>query len=140
MDLFMDNNISPQGKPAFGGKQFDIKKVIEWLGHVLRCPVCGIKYKLDQTKVVETMHDEFYSEASILIHSDCQKCKSSVMFNVEIRGPEVFSVGMVTDLTRQDTARFKKHKPISANEVIGVHKEIREFKGDFISLFTEKKT
>ena len=120
-------------------QNFDIKKVMEWLGYVLRCPICGIKYRLEQTKVIETSHDEVYGEASILIHSDCSKCKSSVMFNVEIRGPEVFSVGMVTDLTRQDSAKFKKHTPITPNEVIGIHKEIRNLKNDFISLFTEKK-
>ena len=127
----------PRG--GLGDKNFDMKKVMEWLGYVLRCPICGLKYKLDQTRVIETTHDELYGEASILIHSDCQKCKSSVMFNVEIRGPEVFSVGMVTDLTHQDSSKFKKQTPITPNEVIGVHKEIRRFKGDFISLFTAKK-
>lgn len=112
---------------------------MEWLGYVLRCPICGIKYRLEQTKIIETSHDEAFGEASILIHSDCVKCKSSVMFNVEIRGPEVFSVGMVTDLTRADSAKFKKQAPIRSNDVIAIHKEIRNFKSDFISLFTEKK-
>ncbi len=134
----MERNIPQKRRASFSGRQFDIKKVIEWLGNVLRCPICGIKYKLDQTKIIESLHDEIFSEASILIHSDCQKCNSSVMFNVEIRGPEVFSVGMITDLTRQDTTKFKKHKPINTNEVIAVHQEIRSFQGDFISLFMEK--
>jgi len=120
-------------------KSFDIKKVMEWLGYVLRCPICGIRYRLEQTKVIETTHDELYGEANILIHSDCAKCKSSVMFNVEIRGPEVFSVGMVTDLTQADSSRFKKHGPILPNDVIGVHREIRKFKGDFVSLFTRQE-
>jgi hypothetical protein len=46
---------------------------------------------------------------------------------------------MVTDLTRQDSDKFKKHEPIKPNEVIDIHKEIRKFKGDFITLFAEKK-
>ncbi len=129
------NNFSNNGN----GKNFDVKKILEWLARILRCPICGVKYRLEQTKIIETNQDELYGEASVLIHSDCAKCKSSVMFNVEIRGPEVFSVGMVTDLTQADSAKFKKHPPISANEVIGVHKEIRKFKGDFVAFFTDRK-
>ncbi len=116
----------------------NLKKVIEWLGQVLRCPICGIKYKVNSAKVIESWADEVYGEAGILIHSDCIKCKSSVMFNVEIRGPEIYSVGMVTDLTQQDTAKFKKHKALSSNEVLDIHSEIRQLSGDFVSLFTNK--
>ncbi len=113
----------------------DINKVIKWLGQMLRCPICGIKYKINTAKIIESWSDEAYGEAGILIHSDCGKCKSSVMFNVEIRGPEVYSVGMITDLTGQDSARFKKHKALSTNDVLTIHSEVRNLSGDFISLF-----
>lgn len=119
-------------------KNIDIKNVISWLGQVLRCPICGIKYKIDTTKIIESNLNEVFNEANILIHSDCTKCKSSIMFNVEIRGPEVYSVGMITDLTQADSAKFKKHGPILSNDVIAVHKELKNFKGDFVSLFAKK--
>ena len=93
---------------------------------------------MDKTRVVDSEQNEAIGEAWVLIHSDCQKCKSSVMFNVEIHGPEVFSVGMVTDLTGQDSARFQKLEPISSNEVLGIHQALKTFKGDFISSFTQK--
>lgn len=128
----MRNTQSPKG-----GKKFDLKKIIEWLGFVLKCPVCGVKYNLNQTKVIETEQNEALGEAHVLIHSDCTKCKSSVMFNIEINGPEVFSVGMVTDLTSSDSSRFKRKTPISVNEVIGIHQELKKFKGDFVSTFTK---
>lgn len=118
-------------------KQFDIKKIIEWLGFVLKCPICNHKYNLEKTKILESEQNEVFNEARILIHSDCQKCKSSVMFNVEIRGPEVFSVGMVTDLTGQDSGKFQKQGPIHVDEVIGIHKALKVFNGDFISTFTK---
>lgn len=123
---------------GFSGKKFDFKKIVEWLGFILKCPICSHKYNLEKTRVVESEQDEIMGEAHILIHSDCVKCKSSVMFNVEIRGPEVFSVGMVTDLTGQDSSKFKNLGPIQTNEVIGIHQAIREFKGDFITGFTKK--
>ena len=117
---------------------FDFKKVIEWLGQFLKCPVCGQKYNLKETRVVDSRQSEVSGEATILIHSDCSKCKSSVMFNIEVKGPEVFSVGMVTDLTGTDSARFKNRGPISVDEVIEMHKGIKGFKGDFIKALTSK--
>ena len=119
-------------------KKMDFKKIIEWLGFVLKCPICGNRYNINQTKVLDTEHDEGLGEAKLLIHSDCNKCKSSIMFNVEIKGPEVFSVGMVTDLTSSDSNKFKNRDPIAVDEIIGIHKELKVMKGDFISLFTEK--
>ena len=119
-------------------KNFDFKKVIEWLGFILRCPVCGHKYNLEKTRVIDSEQNEAYNEAWVLIHSDCTKCKSSVMFNVEIRGPEVFSVGMVTDLTGGDSQKFSRLSPIAANDILGIHQELKGFKGDFVSNFTKK--
>ena len=117
---------------------FDFKKVVKWLGFVLRCPICSHKYNLDKTEIIESEHNEPLSEAHLLIHSDCQKCKSSVVFNVEIRGPEVFSVGMVTDLTGPDSAKFSRLEPIVPNDIIAIHQALKEFKGDFVSSFTLK--
>ncbi len=117
-------------------KNFDLKKIIKWLGFILKCPVCGNKYNLDRTRILETQQHEAFNQARILIHSDCHKCKSSVMFNVEISGPEVFSVGVITDLTSSDSAKFNKLQPIAANEIIGIHQALKEFKGDFVSGFT----
>ncbi len=119
-------------------KNFDFKKIVEWLGFVLKCPICGHKYNLDKTKIIDSEQDEAYNEAWILIHSDCSKCKSSVMFNIEIRGPEVSSVGMVTDLTAIDSQKFSRLGPLSANEIISIHQELKGFKGDFITSFTKK--
>jgi hypothetical protein len=135
----MKNDMSRGAGSAFGRKNFDFKKIVEWLGLILKCPICGYKYNLQKTKVLESEQNEISNEARILIHSDCGKCKSSVMFNVEIRGPEVFSVGMVTDLTGNDSNKFQNLKPIAVNEIIGIHQALKEFKGDFISHFTETK-
>jgi hypothetical protein len=120
-------------------KRIDLKKIVEWLGFILKCPICGYKYNLEKTKVLESDQDDVLNEARILIHSDCQKCKSSVMFNVEIRGPEVFSVGMVTDLTSNDSSKFMGKGPITSNEIINIHKALKTFKGDFVSALAVKK-
>lgn len=107
---------------------------MQWLGYALKCPICGHNYKLEQSRIIHSEQDEIYGEAKILIHSDCTKCKSSVMFNVEILGPEIFSVGMVTDLTKQDSSKFQNRRPIQANEIIDLHTQLAKFNGDFVGL------
>lgn len=124
---------------ASGGQKFDIKKVIEWLGFILRCPICQYKYNLNNTKVIESEQNDALGEAYLLIHSDCVKCKSSVMFSIEINGPEVFSVGMITDLTSQDSRKFKDHFAISVNDVLTLHQGLKTFDGDFVKSFTMKR-
>jgi hypothetical protein len=113
-------------------KRIDFKKVIGWLGFILRCPICGFKYNLDNTQVLESKQEDADGAARILIHSDCQKCKSSVMFNIDIDGPEIFSVGMVTDLTRRDSTKFSKLSAINTDDCIKIHQGLQGFNGDFV--------
>ena len=119
-------------------KNLDFKKVMAWLGYILRCPVCSFRYNLRNIKVLESEQDEKISEARLLIHSDCQKCKSSVMFNIDINGPEIFSIGMITDLTSQDSAKFSGYEPIGIDDCIRIHKGIRSFKGDLVKVLAKK--
>ena len=79
-------------------EKFKHKNVLQWLGNVLRCPICGIKYRVETTKLLNRGTTVF-NEASILIHSDCLNV-NSVMFNVKIRG-RVF-IGIVPT-TQADT-------------------------------------
>lgn len=116
-------------------QSFDIKKIIEWLGYFLKCPVCGVKYTIEQTRIIESEENKPFSEANLLVHSDCAKCKSSVMFNIEVKGPDVFSVGMLTDLTGDDSKKFKHLEALDANDIINIHSSLKNFKGDFITAF-----
>jgi hypothetical protein len=116
----------------------DIKKVMDMLGTMLRCPICGAKYGRSGTRVIESDQDMVFNEAYVLLHSDCNKCKSSIVFSVEIKGPEVFSVGMVTDLTQNDTIKFRGSTPIESTEVIKIHQGLKKFDGDFVKVLTLK--
>ena len=42
-------------------KKIDLKKVMGWLGFILRCPVCGYKYNLANTKIIESEQDVYLS-------------------------------------------------------------------------------
>lgn len=120
-------------------KKLDLEKVFEILSTALRCPVCDYKYNLENTKIIETKQDQG-GQLSLLIHSNCLKCKSNVVFSVAISGPEIFSVGVVTDLTGSDTKKFAEVKPISTKDVLNMHYFLREFDGDFAMLLANPQT
>ena len=111
--------------------KFDYNKIVSWLAYILKCPVCGHHYSPQQTKIIESSEEHPFARRNLLVHTDCDKCKSSVVFSIAIDGPEIFSIGMVTDLTSQDTKKFKNAAPISANEVLAMHESLSGFDGDF---------
>jgi len=111
----------------------DLKKIIEWLSQILRCPICGHRYNLEQTKIIDSKESKPVPGASLLVHTDCEHCRSSVVFNIAVDGPEVFSVGMVTDLTSTDTTKFKNSRALTASDVLVLHQFLSGFNGDFKS-------
>lgn len=79
------------------------------------------------------------AEARLLIHSDCQKCKSSVMFNIDINGPDIFTVIAKTDLTAKDSDKFIELPSLNVDDCIAVHNSLQGFNGDFIKAFKTQK-
>ena len=112
-------------------KKFDFNKIVQWLAYILRCPVCGHRYNPDQTKIIDTGEEKPLNGRSLLVHTDCDRCKSSVVFSISLDGPEIFSVGMVTDLTAADTIRFRDRESITFDEVIDFHNFLEKFDGNF---------
>ncbi len=119
-------------------KNLDLKKVLNLLGFILRCPVCGYRNNLETMKVVESDQNELSGEGRILIHSDCQQCKGSVMFSIDINGQQVVSAASVTDLTLSDTHKFRDADPISTDDVLIIHQSMKKFKGDFVKAFRKQ--
>lgn len=111
--------------------KFDFNKIIQWLAYILSCPVCGQKYTAEQTRIIDSGEEKPLNNRNLLVHTDCDRCKSSVVFSIAIDGPEIFSIGMVTDLTSQDTNKFKNSGPITSDEVLATHEFLQAFDGDF---------
>lgn len=105
--------------------------MIELLSVILHCPVCSNKYAAEQTSVIEGREVEKREDSSLLVHADCEKCKSSVVFSISLEGPEIFSVGMVTDLTSTDAKKFRDSGGIALDEVIDFQAFLKNFDGDF---------
>ena len=88
---------------------------------------------------MDRISDEMSAEGRLLIHSDCQKCKSSVMFNIDINGPDIFTVIAKTDLTSKDSAKFSRMPSLNIDDCIEVHSSLDGFHGDFIRAFRAQK-
>ncbi|MDP3741257.1 MAG: hypothetical protein Q8R08_02925 [bacterium] len=114
--------------------RLNYQKMIQLLSVILHCPVCTNKYTAEQTQVIESKDLDKLEDASVLVHADCEKCKSSVVFNISLEGPEIFSVGMVTDLTSSDVRKFKESDNLSVDEVIDFHSFLQSFDGDFVKV------
>ncbi len=112
-------------------KKIDFQKVIEWLSFALKCPICGYKYNLEHTKIIDTKQEDG-GVATLLVHSDCSQCKSAVVFGISINGGEIFSMSMLTDLTSNDTRKFSNKRAISSREVYDLHRFLNHFDGDFV--------
>src|SRR5262245_48302514 len=113
-------------------RKYDIKKVLGWLGFMLQCPVCTTKYQFSNIKVLDSQQEDELPEAHLLIHSDCHKCKSSVMFNIDINGSDIFTVIAKTDLTKKDSSKFSDLPALAIDDCINIHQTIQGFDGDFI--------
>lgn len=113
----------------------DIKRVLGWLGFMLQCPVCSTKYQISNIKVLDSQQEEELSETHLLIHSDCHKCKSSVMFNIDINGADIYTIIAKTDLTKKDSARFTDLPALVTDDLIRIHQSIQSFDGDFKKAF-----
>ncbi len=114
----------------------DFKKIIEWLAYILKCPICGFRYSLEETKIIDSKEHKPSIGANLLVHTDCDRCKSSVVFSIAIDGPEIFSVGMVTDLTSTDTSKFKNTRALNSDDVLAMHQFLKDFNGDFRNQLT----
>lgn len=116
----------------------EIKKVFSHLGFALQCPVCSTRYNLKNVKIIESYEEKQDGSLFVCVHSDCQKCSSSVMFNIDIFGSEIYSMGMLTDLTHEDSKKFQKFDSITADDCIVVHESLQDFNGDFIGQINSK--
>jgi hypothetical protein len=53
------------------------------------------------------------------------------MFSIAIDGPEIFTIATVTDLTSEDTLKFKDRDAITSDEVLATHEFLQNFDGNF---------
>jgi len=94
----------------------------------MKCGVCGQHYEPANIKVLEHREDLWFLSVY------CPGCKSQGLVAAVIRegkAPEI-----VTELT--EVEKNKLSTPIDSDDVIDMHTFLKDFGGDFSSLFSKK--
>lgn len=86
---------------------------------VSRCPFCSAEYDLDGAKVIGE------EDESTVVYVTCSECESSIVAVVAMSGLGIVSLGLVTDMTADDTKRFFGSKQISSNELLTMYEVLK---------------
>lgn len=79
------------------------------------CPVCRSQKQRMEAHIIEE------NEATHLVHLRCPICEAAVLAMLTFSPAGLNSVGMVTDLSAEEAARFKDTNPFSADDAIDLH-------------------
>lgn len=82
---------------------------------VTRCPFCSAEYDLDGAQVIGEEND------ATMVYITCSECESSIVAIVAMSGLGVVSLGLVTDMTIEDTKRFMGTNAVSSDEFLDVY-------------------
>jgi len=87
---------------------------------VSRCPFCSAEYDLDGAKVIGEEDD------STMVYVTCSECESSIIALVAMSGLGIVSLGLVTDMSEEDTNRFLKGKEVTSNELLNMYELLQK--------------
>lgn len=98
-----------------------------------RCFFCGSEIGQDDLRILEE------SERKSVLHISCSKCLTSSISILSSNQAGIVSLGMATDLDKEEVeGKFSKNT-ISADEVIDVHEFIEGKQGNLIELIKNSK-
>ncbi|MBI1833445.1 MAG: hypothetical protein HYR90_01340 [Candidatus Andersenbacteria bacterium] len=95
---------------------------------VSRCPFCSAEYDLDGAKVIGE------EDEATVVYVTCSKCESSIVAMVAMTGLGIVSLGLVTDMTEEDTKKFFSNKSVSSDDILHIYETLKEDKNAVQSL------
>lgn len=87
------------------------------LAFISKCPLCKVEYDIKKARLCAEQEEKAY-----LVHLTCQKCHSYFLVMILMIGPNASSVGMITDLSYEDTKRLYYTEAITLNEALNGYK------------------
>jgi hypothetical protein len=100
---------------------------------VSRCPFCSAEYDLDGAKVIGEEDD------ATVVHVNCSECESSIVAVVAMSGLGIVSLGLVTDMTADDTKRFFGSNGISSDELLSIYELLQKSQKNVVKELTDLK-
>jgi len=103
------------------------EKLIKRFMTSIKCTVCGQHYRVDNVSVLGHQEDLWFMS---VFCPDCQtRCLVAAVVK-EGEKPEV-----ITDLTGAELDKFREMDRLTADEVLDMHRFLKDFDGDFARLF-----
>jgi hypothetical protein len=93
-----------------------------------RCQVCRCNYEGDQARVA-ARHDQLW-----VVSVRCRRCRNQQLFYFAPREDDP-ETGM-RDVNDEEEARFAAMDAVTSDEVLDMYEFLREFNGDFKTLFS----
>jgi len=98
---------------------------------VTRCPFCSAEYDLDGAQVIGEENN------ATMVYITCSECESSIVAIVAMSGLGVVSLGLVTDMTIEDTKKFMKEKQVSSDEFLSIYEALNKNHQNVIKQLTK---
>lgn len=95
----------------------------------IKCGVCGQSYEEAHIDVIG------HSEELWFLKALCPSCHVKCLVAAIIRDDE--QAGVITDLTGAELDRFKDGDRVGGDDLLEMHKFLRDFDGDFPRLFRQ---
>lgn len=93
--------------------------------YLTRCSFCG--REISQDKMI--LLDE--RDRKTVLHVTCKQCNTATLVFISNNNAESVGMGIATDMDHFEVASKFGGSPVSADEVIAVHKFISGYKGNF---------
>ena len=113
---------------AESDENYDKREIVKHLMTSIPCAVCQHSYTPGDVHIVDH-RDEVW-----IMAVTCAHCGTQGLVFAMIKEEESDSV---SDPTPQEWARFREMPRIDADDVLDVHEFLRDFDGDFVSLFED---
>ena len=104
----------------FNNNKFPKGKGPERIRIDAKCPVCGSLYDFGQLDVIQE------EDGATLMYIKCSVCQSAALSLIALSGLGLKVASTITDLEREEVARFQGERPIKSEEVLDLHEELEK--------------
>jgi len=109
----------------------DLFKLLEAIRHTLKCPLCARLYEQEEIKFLGTFN------AACLLEMNCQDCGLAVMATVLINNKITTNKPNIN--FKEKTEDKSDNNIVTTDDIINMHKFLKNFDGDFKKVFTKKR-
>jgi len=90
------------------------------LEHLTKCPLCQKEYGKFNLTVLDQTKEQ------TRLHLKCDYCESASLVFVVANQNGILSLGMVTDVTKEEARRALNSDPISGDDVMEIYEQLKK--------------